>query len=142
MASVVSRLLGTVCRSGGGHVIRAHWSWHVRVLRVPGDMSTGRWWGYFPDVMVVLEGARWHARLGRAERGATVRGARRRCGTRKGRPKLRESVRRSIRRTATPWPLAGGSMGPPDAAHFNRPAHLVWVGQISIEHLSRGTPGG
>ena len=52
MASVVSRLLGTVCRSGGGHLIRAHWSWHVRVLRIPGDMSAGRWWGYFPDVMV------------------------------------------------------------------------------------------
>ena len=37
------------------------------------------------------------------------------------------------------WQVAAG---PPDAAHFNRPAHLVWVGQISIEHLSRGTPGG
>ena len=26
---VVSRLLGTVCGSSGGHLVRTHWSWHV-----------------------------------------------------------------------------------------------------------------
>jgi hypothetical protein len=35
----------------------------------PGDVSAGRWWGYFTDLLVVLEGTRWRARLGRAEMG-------------------------------------------------------------------------
>ena len=37
-------------------MVCAHRSCHVRVLGIPGDMSAGRWWGYFPDVVVVLEG--------------------------------------------------------------------------------------
>ena len=75
----------------------------------PGDVSAGRWWGYFTDLLVVLEGTRWRARLGRAERRATVRGARRR-GTRKGRPIFRESqsVRRPKGRTTTERSLAIG----------------------------------
>ena len=58
MAIVVSRLLGTVCRSSGGPLGRARRRRHVWVLRIPGDVSTGRWRGYFaptiyvrPDVM-------------------------------------------------------------------------------------------
>jgi len=51
------------------------------------------WRGYFADFLVILEGTRRRVHHGgRAERRATVRGARRR-GTRKGRPMLRESVR-------------------------------------------------
>ena len=84
MVIVVSRLLGTVCRSGGGHLVRARRSRHVRVLRILGDMSAGRWWGHFTDLLVVLEGTRWRVCLGgRAERRAAVRGARWH-GTRKG----------------------------------------------------------
>ena len=117
MAIVVSRLLGTVCRSGGGHLVRAHGRQHVRVLRILDDVSTGGWRGYFTDLLVVLEGTRWCVHHGgRAERRATVRGAERRAsrGTRKGRPMLREGVRRPPGRTATERPLAAG---PPDAAH-------------------------
>ena len=97
MVIVVSRLLDTVCRSGGGHLVRARRRRHVRMLRIPGDVSARRWWGYFTDLLVVLEGTRWRVHHSGAERRATVRGARRR-GTRKGRPKLRESVRRPPRR--------------------------------------------
>ena len=137
MAIVVSRLLGTVCRSGGGHLVRAHGRRHVRVLRILDDVSTGGWRGYFTDLLVVLEGTRWCVHhSGRAERRATVRGAECRAsrGTRKGRPVLRESVRRPPGRTATERPLAAG---PPDAAHFDRATRDVWVGQVSIEHLCR-----
>ena len=100
MVIVVSRLLGTVCGSGGGHLVRARRRRHVRVLRIPGDVSAGRWRGHFTDLLVVLEGTRWRVQHGgRAERRATVRGAARGAdrrasrGTRKGQPMLRESVR-------------------------------------------------
>ena len=56
MAIVVSRLLGTVCRSGGGHLVRARRSRHVWLLRIPGDVSAGRWRGYFANFLVILEG--------------------------------------------------------------------------------------
>ena len=39
MVVVVSRLLGTVCRSGGGHLVRARRRRHVRVLRILGDVQ-------------------------------------------------------------------------------------------------------
>ena len=135
MAIVVTRLLGTVCRSGGCHLVRARRSRHVWVLWIPGDVSARRWRGYFADFLVILEGTRRCVHHGgRAERRATVRGARRR-GTRKGRPMLRESVCRPPGRTATERPLA---VGPPDAAHFGRATPDVWVGQFSIELLNKG----
>ena len=78
MAIVVSRLLGTVCRSGGGHLVRARGRRHVRVLRILGDVSTGGWRGYFTDLLVVLEGTRcrvlYDARCGDGERENIGRG--------------------------------------------------------------------
>ena len=54
MVIVVSRLLGTVCGSGGGHLVRARRRRHVRVLCILGDVSTGGWRGYVTDLFVVL----------------------------------------------------------------------------------------
>ena len=63
VAVVVFRLLGTVCRSSGGPLGRARRRRHVRVLRIPGDVSAGRWRSHFTDLLVVHHSER-KSRLG------------------------------------------------------------------------------